>query len=160
MLLFYVLAFLALRHVGSWLPDRGWDPLCWKEKSQPLDHSGSPLTVLFKSTLVPAPSTLCANSLLLGESPSHLWPFLPYNSIHRTDHMNRELEIVFMIICLWGFKFMFGSHSWNSLWFSLYFSILLCYYVLSTPYCFLTSGKDIMGLIIKTNTTEKMALKN
>ena len=30
---FYVLAFLALRHVGPWLPDWGGDPLHWKEKS-------------------------------------------------------------------------------------------------------------------------------
>ena len=40
----YALALLAARHVGSQLPDQGWNPhpLHWKAKSQPLDRQGSP----------------------------------------------------------------------------------------------------------------------
>ena len=35
LLLFYVFGFLAVRHVGSWLPDQGWypHPLHWTAKS-------------------------------------------------------------------------------------------------------------------------------
>ena len=41
--LFYVLVFLAMRHVGSHFPDQGLNPcpLLWKVKSSPLDHEGS-----------------------------------------------------------------------------------------------------------------------
>ena len=45
LLLFYVLVFSAMRHVGFLLPDKGSNPhvLHWKAKSYPLNHQGSPL---------------------------------------------------------------------------------------------------------------------
>ena len=54
LLLFYGLGFwggvlAAGRHVGSHLPNQGSNlhSLCWKAKSQPLDHQGSPTDVCF-----------------------------------------------------------------------------------------------------------------
>ena len=40
---------LAMRHVGSWLHDRGSNPhpLHWKVKSRLLDFQGSPSTLMF-----------------------------------------------------------------------------------------------------------------
>ena len=55
--LFYVLVFLALRPVGSWLPDQGLNPyrLHWKVESWPQDCQGSPWlkhsVLLFSSSL-------------------------------------------------------------------------------------------------------------
>ena len=47
LLLFYVLVFLAVRHVGCQLPEQGLNPhlLHWKVKSEPLDPQESPSMV-------------------------------------------------------------------------------------------------------------------
>ena len=47
--LFYVLVFLAPRHVGSQLlnQESNLHPLHWKAKSQQLDHQGSPYVSFF-----------------------------------------------------------------------------------------------------------------
>ena len=49
MLFYYLLIYLfiygcAVQHVGSWFPDRGWNPcpLQWEVKASPLDGQGSP----------------------------------------------------------------------------------------------------------------------
>ena len=82
LLLFSVLVFLAMRHMGSQLPGRGLNlyPLHWKTKSQPLDQQESPY--------------LWALSLsLLSEFPKHvyvLFLFLYYrqrlSGIRECDH--------------------------------------------------------------------------
>ena len=51
---FYVLSFLALRHVGSWIPNQGLNSqsLHWKVKFYPLDCKGSPGNNHFQSVFM------------------------------------------------------------------------------------------------------------
>ena len=54
LLLFYVLVFLATRHVGSQLPDQGLnsDPCIGRGNPRPLDCQGSPKTFVLNRKFI------------------------------------------------------------------------------------------------------------